>query len=202
MIIEPRKDSAVRIIDVGHQDTLRATPFQPIGVRSIELDQFPPVRLPRPPSPMRTCPPPKMVHALRQEPGAQRLDTDVELVPLGQLLHREGRPKITIPLPIQLQRLRLLLLGNPPVRRLPPPSMHQPLVALLLHPSNEPPHLSWSQSQQRSGMHLRQLLVYHLTDHMDPSQLLGIHRDPVLSDHSALLVKADRRALKRTFLSW
>ncbi len=171
-------------------------------VRAIQLHQFAHMRLAGPPRPMRALAPPEVRHPLRQEPAPQRLRAHRDPVPLGQLLRRQRRPEIPIPLRIEPEDLRLHRLGHPPVRRLAPPAMHQPPVPLTPNPLHQPSHVPRRQRQQHTRLHLRDPLLHRLADHMHPPQILSTHDDPVLSDHAALLVKAASLPSKRTFLSW
>ena len=82
------------------------------------------------------------------------------------------------------------------------PPMRQPLVALLLNPQEEAPHVAIRQPHQRACLHLGDALLHHLTDHMQALQFLHAHHNAVLSDHPALLVKAGSLSTKRTFLRW
>ena len=155
-----------------------------------------------PPGPMRALPSSKMLDPVLQQPAPQRLVAERNPVALGQLLRRQRRAKIPVPLLVQLQGRRLPRLGDPAVGRFAAPPMHQASVALLLHPSLQAPDLPIREAQQGACFLLRELLRHHLPDHMHPTQFLSTHHDPVLSDHPALLLKADSLALKRTFLSW
>ena len=86
---------------------------------------------PLPPRPMGLLPPREMIDPARSQPPPQGLGTERDPMPLGQLLRRQRRPKVPIPLRIPRQHRGLDLVRNPPVRRLPPSPMRQPLVARL-----------------------------------------------------------------------
>jgi len=99
-------------------------------MRPIELDQLADMGLPRSPRAMRPLAAPEMLDPARPQPQPQGLVAERDPVVLGQFLRRQRRPKIAIALLVQLQDLRFPLLGNPSVRRLPAPPMHQPLGTL------------------------------------------------------------------------
>ena len=157
---------------------------------------------PFPPRSVRPLPSLEVCHPLRQEPAPQRLRVHHHPLPLGQLLRRQRRAKISILLLVQRQRLGLDRLRDLPVRGLPPSPMREPLVARLRHPLNEAPDVAWRQPQQDARLDLCQFLLHRLTNHMHPPEFLHTHDDLVLSDHRALLVRTGSLATKRTFLSW
>ena len=122
-------------------------------------------------------------------------------MPLGQLLRRQRRPEIGIPLLIQPKHLGFELPGDPPVRRLAPPPMHQPTVSLLPDPLDQPPHLARRAPHHLAGLPLPQGLAHRLPDHMHLLQPLHTHTNRLLSDHTALPVRAVS-LYKRTYLLW
>src|SRR5512141_2400773 len=99
--IESGKDTAARIVDVGHQRTPGPTPLAPVRVRAVQLDQFPHVGLPSPPCPVRLLPPCGLADPARPQPLPPGLGTERDPMPLGQLLRRKGRPTVPLVLPIQ-----------------------------------------------------------------------------------------------------
>jgi hypothetical protein len=62
------------------------------------------------------------------------------------------------------------------VRRLPSPAMHQSLVALLLDPLDEAPDVAIRSPNHSARFLLRELLLHHVADHVDPLQLFDDHR--------------------------
>ena len=202
ILVEPGPHPTGGIVDIGQQDAAGAAPLEPVMVRAVQLHQFAHVGLARPPRPMRALAPPEVLHPLRQEPAPQRLRAHRDPVPLGQLLRRQRRPEIPIPLRIEPEDLRLDRLSNPPVRRLAPPAMHQPPVPLTPDPLHQTPDVPCRQLQQPTRLHLGDPLLHRLADHMHPPKLLSTHDDPALSDHPALLSRASSLLAKRTFLYW
>src|SRR5574339_937259 len=82
ILIKPGKDPTAGIVDVGHQDTLRAAPLEPIMMGAIELHKFPHVSPPRPPGAVRPFASPKMRHASLPQPEPERLRAQRNPVPL------------------------------------------------------------------------------------------------------------------------
>jgi len=200
--VEPGKHSAARIVDVRHQHATRPAPLEPVMVRAIELHQFAHLRLPLPPRPVWALPPHEMTDPALPPPPPQGLVAEREPMPLGQLLGRQRRPEIPIPLRIQLQHHGLDLVRDPPIRWLASSPMRQPLVARLLHPLDEAPDVAGRQPQHDPRLDLRQLLLHRLANHVHPPEFLHTHDDSVRSDHRTLLVRAHSLATKRTFLDW
>src|SRR5512141_2058226 len=199
--IESGKDTAARIVDVGHQRTPGPTPLAPVRVRAVQLDQFPHVGLPSPPCPVRLLPPCGLRDPARPQPLPQGLGTERDPMPLGQLLRRKGRPTVPLVLPIPPQHLRLQRGPVSSVRGLASTPMYEPRVAFGPDPLAQPPHLTRRAPQHLAGLPLPQGLAHRLPDHMHPLQLLHTHTHRVRSDHTALPLRA-ASLYKRTFLLW
>ena len=196
------KDPAVRIVDVGHQHVPGPAPLEPVMVRTIQLEECPHMDFPFPPRPMGPDLPREMIDPLRSQPPSKGLVAERDPVALGQLLGCQRRSKIPILLLAQLLGHGLALVRDPPVRWLPPSPMRRPLVARLLNPLDEAPDVPWRQPQHGARLNLRQRLLHRLANHRHPPEFLHTHDDPVLSDHSALRLKASSLATKRTCLLW
>ena len=78
-----------------------------------------------------------MIDPAHAPPPPQGLITERDPVALSQLLRRQRRPTISIPLRRQPQRR--VRRREPSVRRRPPSPVRQPLVPRLLHPLDETP---------------------------------------------------------------
>lgn len=133
-----------------------------------------------------------MVDALFTQPRPQGLLTDHEAVPLAQLLHRQGGPKIPIVAGIQPQGLRLEPRTKPAVRRLATTAVGHPPIAGCAYPLHQAPDLPVRHPQQDRCLHLGKPPLQHVMHHLQTLELLAIHRHQVLSNHPALLVKAGR----------
>jgi hypothetical protein len=168
MGIEPREDPTAGIIEVCQQDTPWPTPFQPVMMRPIQLDQFADMRLPHAPRPMRPLAARKVIDPARPQPAPQRLVAERDPVVRGQLLHRQRGPKIAIPRLVESEDLRLAPLGDPSVRGAAPSPMDQPLIAFLLDPSPQASDLPIRHAQQCAGFLLRESVRQHLPNHMHP----------------------------------
>ena len=167
---------------------------------AIQLHQFATVCAAGPPRAVGAGAPPEMIDTLGPQPASQRLIAEREAMMRRQLFHGQRRTIIAIVARVELENLLCKCGRFPPVRRMAPAPMREPAVAFGLQPVAEETNLPRRDSQRLTGLLLRELVLDHLANHMDPPQFVLPHDNTVLSGHSVLLVRAS--SLQRTFLLW
>jgi hypothetical protein len=138
ILVEPGIHSAARIIDVGHQHTLRPTPLEPVMVRAVQLHHLAHVNFPCPPRSVWTLPSSEMRDPICPQPPPQGLSTEYDSMPLSQLLCRQRGIKVSVPLRIQGPYLGRHLFQNPPMRWLSTAPMHEARVPFGPNPTMLP----------------------------------------------------------------
>jgi hypothetical protein len=131
-------------------------------------------------------------------PLAQRLAADVDAVQLGELLLRQRRPEVGIPLADQADRMRLQARWQLVIARPAALAGHQPHSSARLERLAKPSDLPRCQTQQNSRLYLRVPVLNHPPNHLETVQLHGAHRDQLPSHPSASRATGGRP--KRTFL--
>src|ERR1039458_382020 len=102
LLEELRPHLVGRVIDHHHQHRLGSPPFKPVVVRSVQLHHHPKTGFAFPPGPLPLPPPPHLPRPLGDQPPPQGLVIHLQTLP-RQILRRQRRPKIRIPLLVARQ---------------------------------------------------------------------------------------------------
>src|ERR1019366_7789978 len=113
---ELRPHLAGRVIHHHHQHRLGSPPFKPVVIRPVQLHHHPKTGFAFAPSPMPLPPPPHLPRPLGDQPPPQRLVIHPQTLP-RQILRRQRRPKIRIPLLVARQHPSALPGGLAPGTR-------------------------------------------------------------------------------------
>src|ERR1019366_2734446 len=168
-------DPVGRVIHHHHQHCLGSPPFKPVVVRPVQLHHHPKTLLAFPPLPMPLPPLPHLSRPLGDQPPPQRLM--VHHQPLDpQILRRQRRPKIWIPLRVARQHpltqfQRLAPRAGPSSR-----PMHQPAIPLRLIPLPHPLGLAIAHPHRRSRGHQLELPAFDLRQHRQPFSFFSTHQ--------------------------
>jgi hypothetical protein len=111
----------------------------------------------------------------RDHPLAQRLVRNRQIVQLGELLGREGRPEIGVALAHDRQRRRADLVRQSAVARPATPPRRQPRSTVGPEASKQAENLARAQAQQRCRLGNRQAAILDLRQRLDPGQLRPAH---------------------------
>ena len=146
-------------------------------LRAVDLHQFaqaiaPPARLMR----RGQAVPPIGPQPIRDHPTAQGLARDRAAMVRRQLLRRQGRAEVGIPLAHKRQRQRANLAGQPMIARLAAVPGNQARGTVLLEAAQQTKHLTPPQPDQRAGIGYPQPAGLHAQQHLKPAELLLAHR--------------------------
>ena len=162
---------ARRVVDKHQQGALRPAVFEPPMLAAVDLDQFANAVAPRP----------RLVNllallAIAPQPGfdhplAQRFTANRDPMILAQLLGRQGRAKIPVPLADDRQNRAPQRLGLAPVAR--PTAAMRDQAGRTFDPIGlqQPKHLAPLKPQQLPRRRGRQLPTIQILQHLEPPQL-------------------------------
>ena len=167
---------ARRVVNKHQQGALRPAVFEPPMLAAVDLDQFANAVAPRP----------RLVNllallAIAPQPGfdhplAQRFAANRDPVILAQLLGRQGRAKIPVPLADDRQNRAPQRLGLAPVAR--PTAATRNQAGRTFDPIGlqQPKHLAPLEPQQLPRRRKRQLSTIQILQNLEPPQLAIAHQ--------------------------
>ncbi len=186
------------VIDEHQQGAATGALLEPLVIAAIDLDQLAATR----PTvsrllDLRLSASAGNPEAVLDHPVPERLDRELQAVPLRQLLVGERRAEALVPGADRGQRLPLQLRSQPPIAGSAAMFRRQALGAVPLVGAAESAHLPARQAQHPGRLTLRQPPLDHPLDHTHAIQLLVAHGHGL---HA--LGGTAGRWRKRTFLLW
>ena len=182
-----------RVIDEVHQTGFRTAFFQPVVVRTVELNQLAEVRFALAPGAMRLALATAAPQTRGEHPAPQRFARHFQAVVGCQMFRRQRRPEALVPLARivlahQLENLLAsLLIGS--VRSAADVTVHQSLGPARTVTLLQTLRMAVADLQQLGGCGQLQFPSFHSTQHFAAPQLLGTHPCP---SHSRLLLRSLR----------
>ena len=182
-----------RVIDEVHQTGFRAAFFQPVVVRTVELNQLAEVRFALAPGAMRLALATAAPQTRGEHPAPQCFARHFQAVVGCQMFRRQRRPEALVPLARivlahQLENLLAsLLIGS--VRSTADVTVHQSLGPARTVTLLQTLRMAVADLQQLGGFGQLQFPSFHSAQHFAAPQLLGTHPCP---SHSRLLLRSLR----------
>ncbi len=182
-----------RVIDEVHQTGFRAAFFQPVVVRTVELNQLAEVRFALAPGAMRLALATAAPQTRGEHPAPQCFARHFQAVVGCQMFRRQRRPEALVPLARivlahQLENLLAsLLIGS--VRSTADVTVHQSLGPARTVTLLQTLRMAVADLQQLGGFGQLQFSSFHSAQHFAAPQLLGTHPCP---SHSRLLLRSLR----------